>query len=385
MRGPLLLAVLLLVCAAAPAAAAPREVPRGWLGTVVDGPLTGPSADAFGGEWDLMAARGVESVRAAVFWDEAQPFATAADVPPEAAARFRDAGGVPTDFTRTDAVVAAAAARGMSVLPVLQRSPAWAARRAGDPASPPADPATFAAFAAALVQRYGPGGSFWAERPELPRVPVRDWQIWNEPNLPGFWSTQPFAPSYLRLLRAARAAIRAADPGARVILAGLPNYSWRALRAIYRAGGRGTFDAVALHPFTGPPRFVMKLIRLARAEMARNGDGRLPVWVTELSWPASAGKRPRPGGFEVTDAGQAARLGEALRRLRDARVRLGIERVYWYTWLSTEKGPGAFDWAGLRRVRGARVASAPALDVYGRWARRLEGCAKVPGDARRCR
>ena len=385
MRGPLLLAVLLLLAAAAPAAGAPREVPPGWLGTVVDGPLTGPSAGSFAGEWDLMAARGVESVRVAVFWDEAQPLARIEDVPSEAAGRFRDENGVPTDFSRTDAVVAAAAARGMSVLPVVQRTPAWAARRPGDPASPPADPATFAAFAGALVRRSGPAGSFWSERPELPQIPVRDWQVWNEPNLPGFWSAQPFARSYLRLLRSARAAIRAADPGARVILAGLPNYSWRALRAIYRAGGRGAFDAVALHPFTGPPRFVMKLIRLARAEMRRNGDARLPVWVTELSWPASAGQRPRPGGFEVTDAGQAQRLGEALRRLRDARVRLRIERVYWYTWLSTERGPGAFDWAGLRRVRGGRAATTPALRVFARWARRLQGCAKAPGDARRCR
>jgi len=385
MRGPLLLAVLLLLAASAPAAGAPREVPPGWLGTVVDGPLTGPSAGSFAGEWDLMAARGVESVRVAVFWDEAQPLARIEDVPSEAAGRFRDENGVPTDFSRTDAVVAAAAARGMSVLPVVQRTPAWAARRPGDPASPPADPATFAAFAGALVRRYGPGGSFWSERPELPQIPVRDWQVWNEPNLPGFWSAQPFARSYVRLLRSARAAIRATDPGARVILAGLPNYSWRALRAIYRAGGRGAFDAVALHPFTGPPRFVMKLIRLARAEMRRNGDARLPVWVTELSWPASAGQRPRPGGFEVTDAGQAQRLGEALRRLRDARVRLRIERVYWYTWLSTERGPGAFDWAGLRRVRGGRAATTPALRVFARWARRLQGCAKAPGDARRCR
>jgi len=292
-------------------------------------------------------------------------------------------------LAKTDRFVLAAAKQGIAVLPILFHAPFWATGKRRSPtanvADPPRRPATFAAFARAMVGRYGPSGSLWREHPSVDKVPVRDWQIWNEPNLPGFWSTQPFAWSYLRLLRAARAAIRAADPGARVILAGLPNYSWRALRAIYRAGGRGTFDAVALHPFTGPPRFVMKLIRLARAEMARNGDGRLPVWVTELSWPASAGKRPRPGGFEVTDAGQAARLGEALRRLRDARVRLGIERVYWYTWLSTEKGPGAFDWAGLRRVRGARVASAPALDVYGRWARRLEGCAKVPGDARRCR
>jgi hypothetical protein len=169
------------------------------------------------------------------------------------------------------------------------------------------------------------------------------------------------------------------------VLAGLPNYSWRALRAIYRAGGRGAFDAVALHPFTGLPRFVIRLIRLTRREMARQGDGRRAVWVTELSWPASAGRRPLRGGFEVTDAGQAARLDGALARLRDARRALRIERVFWYTWLSTETGPSAFAWSGLRRLRGGAVVSTPALAVFSRWARRLQGCAKAPGDARRCR
>ncbi|HWT23160.1 MAG TPA: hypothetical protein VN213_06610, partial [Solirubrobacteraceae bacterium] len=149
MRGLALLAVLLAVLAAAPAAAAPREVPRGWLGVVVDGPLIAPGADALAGEWDRMAAAGVESVRVAFYWDEAQPVATAAGLPPADAPRFRLEGGVPTDFTRTDALVAAAAARGLQVAPVLQRSPAWAALRRGDPASPPAAPATFAAFAGA--------------------------------------------------------------------------------------------------------------------------------------------------------------------------------------------------------------------------------------------
>ena len=71
----------------------------------------------------------------------------------------------------------------------------------------------------------------------------------------------------MRLLRASRRALRAADPGSRTILAGLPNESWIALRKIYKAGGRGTFDVVALHPYTGRPRNVIKLIEFARREM----------------------------------------------------------------------------------------------------------------------
>jgi hypothetical protein len=371
---------LLAAVLSAPAAAAERRVPPGWLGVVADGPLS----PAQGAEWDGMVAAGAESVRAAFFWDRVQPYRTAAEIPSADAARFRHTGGVPTDFTELDATVAAAAARRLGALPVVQGTPGWAARRPGDPASPPARPATFAAFLRVLVARYGPRGTFWAERPDLPRMPVRAWQIWNEPNLTRYWSVQPFARPYARLLRTAHAAISRSDPGATVVLAGLPNESWTALRRIYAAGGRGGFDAVALHPYTGRPQDVLRLVRRARRVMARYGDRRVPVWLTELSWPAARGRVPDPAGFEVTEAGQATRLGTALRLLAAARERLRIGRVFWYTWLSTEAGPSAFDWSGLRRLRDGNIVSARALTTFARWARRLEGCAKVPGDARRC-
>ena len=381
-RFPLLLAVaagLAIAALAAPAQAAERRVPQGWLGVVADGPLTA----AHTGEWDAMVGAGVESVRTAVRWYELQPYGSAAEVPAADAARFRDAGGVPTDFTALDAVIAGAAARGLSVLPVVQATPAWAARTPGDITSPPADPATFGRFMAALAGRYGPQGSLWAERPDLPRIPVRAWQVWNEPNLTRYWSEQPFARSYVRLLKAADAALDAADPGATVVLAGLPNVSWTALRQIYKAGGRGHFDAVSLHPYTRRPKDVLRLVRYARREMRRAGDGRTPVWLTELSWPAAKGKVPRPAGFETTDRGQAVRLGAALRLIARDRRALRIQRVFWYTWLSSEVGPSSFDWSGLRRLRGGTPVSVPALAVFREAARRLQGCRKTT-DARRC-
>jgi hypothetical protein len=359
-RGLLLLALLALL--AAPAQAAERKVPQGWLGVTVDGPVQADTA----AEWDAMVAAGVETARVAVRWNELQPVA-----------------GAPADFTALDAVVAAAASRGLELLPVVQGTPAWATF--GDHTTPPADPATFAAFMRALVARYGPDGTLWAERPDVRRIPIRAWQIWNEPNLTRYWSQQPFARSYVALLRAAYAAVHDADPGATVVLAGLPNESWTALKRVYRAGGAGHFDAVALHPYTRRPRDVVRTVQYGRRVMRKHGDRKVPIWVTELSWPAAKGKVPNPVGFEVGDKGQAAKLGAALVRLKAARSRLGIGRVFWYTWLSAERGPSAFDWSGLRRVRAGRTVSAPALAVFRRLARRFEGCAKAPGDARRCR
>ena len=327
-------------------------MPRGWLGVTVDGPLTDSGA-AYAGEWDLMASSGVENVRVAFDWRQAQPVA-----------------GGPIAFAGSDAVVAAAAARRLTVLPVVHRTPDWAA--AGGPSAAPTDPEAYAQFLTALVQRYGPNGSLWAERPDLPRTPIRAWQIWNEPNLTLFWTPQPFAKRYVALLKAARRAVLAQDPGGKIVLAGLPNISWVALRQIYRAGGRGSFDAVALHPYTSTPANIMRLVRLARTETRRFHDGRVPIWLTEISWAASRGKVKGLPGLVTDERGQAARLRKALRELTRARKRYRIEKVIWYTWISREGSRNPFDWSGLRRVRGDKVVSAPALAVFRRAARRLE-------------
>ncbi|HYH90932.1 MAG TPA: hypothetical protein VEX67_16995 [Solirubrobacteraceae bacterium] len=343
------LAALLL---AAPAQA--RSVPRGWLGVQADGPLVEPG-NPFASEWDLMASSGVETVRVAFDWREAQPVE-----------------GGPISFAATDAVVMAAAARRLPVIPVVHRTPDWAAARpGGGSAAAPRGTAAYTSFLGALVGRYGPNGSLWAEQPALPKLPIRDWQIWNEPNLTRYWTPQPFARPYVKLLRASRRALRRADPGSRTILAGLPNASWIALRKVYAAGGRGSFDAVALHPYTGRPSSVIRLIELARREMRRARDGRKPVWLTELSWPAAKGKTKGAPGFVTTERGQASRLKRALSLLARARKRLKIERVVWYTWLSREGSQNSFDWSGLRRQRGDRLVTARSLGVFRRAARRL--------------
>lgn len=342
------LALLLALALAAPAAA---KVPKHWLGVAADGPLIEAPAD-HAAEWPRIEASGVRSVRIAFYWSAGEPSPGA------------------IDFGVYDAPVLAAAEHGLTVLPVVFSTPEWAREEPGVLASPPRDPADYARFLAALVERYGRGGSLWDEHPELRARPVRAWQVWNEPNLTGFWSSQPFARDYVRLLKAARRALRAADPRARAILAGLPN-GWDALRRIYRAGGRRAFDAVAIHPYTARPDRVPRFVREARKVMRRFGDRRKPIWVTEMSWPASKGRAHDPIGIATDDRGQARRLRRGLTALAKARKRLRIERVYWYTWLSEESSDSVFAWSGLRRLHDGRVVSTPALKAFRRTARRL--------------
>jgi hypothetical protein len=367
LAGVAVLAALLL--AAAPAQAAKRQVPRGWLGVVADGPLMeGMSAPAEA-EWDLLATNGAESVRIGFHWPVIQPDAA-----------------TPPDLATTDAIVLAAARRGVRLLPVVQGTPAWAARNpAKGVASPPRRVGDFTAFLRVLIARYGGHGTLWSEHPEVHALPIRDWQIWNEPNFRDFWSQQPFAKSFLPLMRASYRAVHKADKHARAILAGMANRSWTGLDRFYKAGGRGTFDAVALHPFTKKPKNVVKVVRLARDVMRRHHDARTPVWVTELSFPAAKGKVDKPYGFETTQAGQVKALRASLRGLAAHRHQLRIERVFWYSWLTTESRGDSFGWSGLRRFRNGTVVSSSALPAFRAVARALEGCAKATADAGHCR
>jgi hypothetical protein len=366
----LLLAIFSLLIGASAAEAAKRKVPRGWLGTTADGPF-----DPRSREWNRMDRAGVESVRTAFHWARLQPYPSADAVPPQLASRFGDVAGVPTDFTSTDTIVKAAARRRMDLLPVVEWTPDWAAALPGDVKSPPARPEDVSRIFSTLVGRYGPNGTLWQEHPKLPRRPIRTWQVYNEPNLKGYWSIQPFAQSYVATLRAAEQGIHSADTAATVVLAGLTNMSWTALDAIYAAGAIGSFDAVAIHPYTERPDDVVRILRYARDVTVRYGDGEVPIWVTEFGSPAAAGKFPRvPPWAAFTEAGQARSLGQVLRRFVAARKELRIGRVFWYTWLSIEGRGRVFDYSGLRRIRRGQKVNTPALSAFRRWERKLRGC-----------
>ena len=112
----------------------------------------------------------------------------------------------------------------------------------------------YASFLKALVHRYGPHGTFWQADP-APRSADPDVADLERAEHPELLAGKPFARSYVKLLEAAHDAIKSADPGARVVLAGLPNYSWLVPQIDLRIpGARGMFDVVAVHPYTTTPR-----------------------------------------------------------------------------------------------------------------------------------
>jgi polysaccharide biosynthesis protein PslG len=368
-----ILVSLVLLLALAPAAeAAKRRVPQGFFGAMYDrGVTTAPEGDQ-DEQNALMARAGVESVRSVFSWAQMQPDP-----------------GLPPNFDDTDALVARLTRHGMRVLPVVIGTPLWARLYPDEPASPPRLDSDYAAFLQALVGRYGPNGSFWAEHPELRQRPLREWQIWNEPHLQGYWydPNETWGQDYTALLRAAHDALKQADPGSKVVTAGMADYVWSHLRVIYAQGARGLFDVVAVNFFSSRVGNYQKALKKIRAIMRANHDSRMPIWLTEISWPAAKG-RQRPGAkwhklWLQTDKGMAKKLTQSYAFLVRHRRSNRLGRAYWYTWSSEYKKGDLFNFGGLNRFNGAIFARKPALKAYQRSAKRYEGCTKLSNA--RCR
>ena len=377
MRKPALLISLALLALLAPAgrAAPAREVPPGFVGMNADGPLLTANS-GLEASFGSMVRSGVESIRSAFYWSQIQPYASFAEIPPNQRATFTDVGGVPTDFSATDSLVGGAARRRFSILPVVLFAPPWDSRHPGQFSSPPSDPAPYARFLAALAARYGPGGTFWKQHPQVPSDPIRDWQIWNEPDSTKYWSDQPFVDGYAALLKAADGALKAVDRGARVVLAGFPSRSWVSLARLYAAGARPYFDVVAIHPFTLPVFNVLRILAQDRRVMSAHGDSHKPIYITETSWPSAKDRTSIRYGFEVTQAGQARKAHQLLTTLGRVHARYGLERVFWYTWLSFDSSTTSpFDYAGLLTVGpGGKLVPKPAFKTFKHTALRIEGC-----------
>jgi hypothetical protein len=238
------------------------------------------------------------------------------------------------DLVALDDTVAAAAAAGIEVLPFVYGTPSWLSSdpmRA--PIRSPAQRRAWTGFLRLLVDRYGPRGELW--NAAAPRLPIRSWQVWNEPNFRLFWHPKPAPSAYAELLRVSAAAIRGEDPGARIVSAGLAPVGAGImpqdfLARMYRVpGARAWFDVAALHPYATARLGVKKYVRWTRRVMALAGDGAKPLLISELGVASAA---ERPTGFNRGPRGQALFLRRTFDLLLRNRARWRIAGVDWFTW-----------------------------------------------------
>jgi hypothetical protein len=255
------------------------------------------------------------------------------------------------ELAALDAYVSSAAAARIELLPILFNPPPFhssAPRRGALGATyPPERPASLGRFAAALARRYGPQGSLWRARPRLPRVPIRAWQVWNEPNLPVYWGGDPDPPAYARLLAAAKRALEAVDPHAELVSAGLPESRLgmpfeQFVRELYAAGAADSLETFALHPYAANADAALRAVERTR-ELLDELDADAPIWVTELGWASGGPRSP----FTVGERGQAARVSSVIGGLVDRRRELGVRGVVYFNWRDAPPYRGGQDFFGL--------------------------------------
>lgn len=332
MRRFLLTSLTIALLALAPGVAGSRALPPpGFIGISPQGP-TEPS------DYELMSEAGITSVRLPMNW---------AEIEPRASDRFEPRWEI------LDGPVQYAAENHMRVFLFLWGTPKWISPRLGaEPMATPRQRRAWLQFLHAAVARYGTRGSFWREHRDLPRLPVRQWEIWNEENIITF-SKDPDPTRFANFIRISGGLLHREERGSTVILGGLfgrplqtpPNVQSSGFLAdLYRVPGiKRYFDGVALHPYVADAGAMQGEIENLRRVMSFNGDAKTPLYLTEVGW-GSASFESR---WERGPRGQARELDHAFAMLTANRQRWHIGGVWWFSWTDQAGSCQFCDSAGL--------------------------------------
>jgi hypothetical protein len=316
------------------------------------GDLVGMNRNDVEARLDLLQRARAQSIRVDFSWASVQPTS-------------------PTTWNwgNLDAIVHGAHRRGMTVLPVIGYTPAWA-RMAGcwGHECPPRDVEAFAGFASAAVQRY--------------RNLIDTWEIWNEPNT-GAWRRIADVSAYARLLQASSAVIRRQQPDAVVLVGGMaPTETVYGegvspedfLATLYDSGLAASFDGVAVHPYSFPAlpgeaeswSGWSQMLRV-REVMVAAGDAGKGVYITEMGAPtggngvmATSSSRRYSSSPAYVDETLQAHTVQAV--FSAARPLPWIRAIYWYGLVDLPSRAGSNEgYFGLLRVDGSRK---PAYEVW---------------------
>ncbi|MCC6189212.1 MAG: cellulase family glycosylhydrolase [Anaerolineales bacterium] len=242
----------------------------------------------------------------------------------------RNPPGCISAWSKYDQIVDLAEQAGLELLVRLSSPPDWSRADGGrrGPFAPPDDFNDFAAYAAAVAERY--------------RGRVRYYQIWNEPNGNDEWGYQPVDPeAYTRLLCLTYHRLKAVDPGNVVLAAALtptnelgganPNglggdnlNDLIYLQRMYAAGAKPCFDVLSVQGYglwsaPGDHRSRPIVINFGRNLFVRdlmvaNNDAHKAIWIAEMNWnavPLDSGILPSFGQVTLEQQARYAPLAYA--------------------------------------------------------------------------
>lgn len=289
--------------------------------------------------------------------------------------------GKPFDFSRYDPYVEALARNGVTVVANLHGTPKWAAETTagGQPIERRPPVAAFQddwrRYARQVVRRYGPGGTLWQERgvagEPLPYHPIREYEIWNEPNLAENWTGGRRDPkSYAAFLIDTAEAIRAERGDTRILGISLchcgvspMSYTQRVLAV---PGAREAMNAIAYHTYRAGPRGHVAAANGLRDAIDGAGYPNLEMHLTEFGWGTCEHLRVE---VCVSPERQAELVTDTYRRFEANSLRLRLEAAHWFllTDLCDREACGShFQHMGLLSRSGQEK---PSWSAYRAWAR----------------
>jgi Beta-galactosidase len=234
------------------------------------------------------------------------------------------------NFSYYDHYMLVAGQHGLHIVAQLLNAPRWAGRTSS---SIPANPQLFAEFVAAVVGRYGVGGSFWKAHPNLAGSAITAFELWNEPYYDTGNAGHYNPGLYARMFKAAAIAGHAVSPSTSFLLEAQMQphlngvWTWW-VDALYKAlpDLNKYFQGVAAHDFGKDVKNLAPIVfgqpyanfgRLRRIEdlrrqFLRHGAGDKPFWILETGWPTCT----LPDSDCVTAAQQRANLGTLIEYVR---------------------------------------------------------------------
>jgi type II secretory pathway component PulJ len=279
-------------------------------------------------------------------------------------------------FDQIDPWVAEAARQGLSIVGLLDGPPQWATGSSDRQVAPVEGQALsdYANYARRLVERYGTAGSFWAENPGVPKLPIVQWEVWNEPYMSQFWRNGgehawPDPGGYARMFKVVAAEAQKADPQAKFMAAVEVSTADSANQPFLSR----MFDAVpdlaehmdvaASHPYVGTDgrapsecstetndmsnRYNFCRVNTIRRILDRNGAAGAQLWLTEFGYSTCASC----SRWRVSEQQQADYVRDAFQQLRRWDVADGF---IWWVYRTHEKDPShAEDWMGLVHADGS--------------------------------
>jgi hypothetical protein len=155
------------------------------------------------------------------------------------------------------------------------------------------------------------------------------YEIWNEPNTSQFWPPYPNASEYAALLREAVAAIRRADPAAKVSSGGISRMDEAFLSQAVDPKVAADLTAIGIHPYpkTGPETIAAELGTL-RDWVGRAFGDRMEIWDTEWGYSSADAPKEAPSNGH-TEAGRRRQAALAVREILTVWT-VGLQLAVWY-------------------------------------------------------